>query len=54
MVLINSQGAEEYQFSSIIECAKYLNEDRQRVARYINKDEVLKCHNGNNYYVKEL
>ena len=54
VVLIDPQGAEELIFSSKIECAKYLNEDRNRVARYINKDKVLKCHNGKNYYVKEL
>lgn len=50
----SSRGAEELIFSSIIECAKYLNEDRNRVARYKNSDKVLKCHNGKNFYVKEL
>ena len=54
MVLIDPQGAEELIFSSIIECARYLNEERHRVARYINKDKVLKCDKGKNYYVKEL
>lgn len=54
VVLIDPQRAEELIFSSTIESAKYLNEDRKRVTRYINKDKILKCHNGKNYYVKEL
>ena len=54
VVLIDPEGNEELVFSSIVECGRYLNEDRKRITRYINKDKVLVCHNGKKYYVKDL
>ena len=54
VVLIDPQRKEELVFSSVVECGRYLNEDRKRIARYINKDKVLVSHIGKEYYVKEL
>ncbi len=54
VVLVYPQGIEEFIFSSIVECGNYLNEDRKRIFRYINKDKVLVCRNSKEYYVKEL
>lgn len=50
--LIDLQGNESV-FPNISECARVLKEDRNRIARYVNKDKLFVCkHNKNNkYYV---
>lgn len=50
--LIDLQG-NELVFSNISECARALNEDRKRVARYVNQDKLFVCKNNKNnkYYV---
>lgn len=39
-------------FDSLVECGRFLNEDRKRIARYVNKDKLLICNN-NQYSVKK-
>lgn len=49
--LIDLQG-NELVFPTINECARVLNEDRNRIARYVNKDKLFVCkYNKNNKYV---
>jgi len=50
--LIDLQGL-ELEFSTLIECARFLNEDRNRIAKYINQDKLFVCKNDKNkkYYV---
>lgn len=50
--LIDPEG-NELVFSSLVDCGKYLNEDRKRIARYLNTNKLLVSkHNPiNKYYV---
>ena len=50
--LIDLQGS-ELVFPSLSECARVLNEDRKRIARYVNQDKLFVCKNNKNnkYYV---
>ena len=50
VTLIDVQG-NKLTFGSLVECAQVLGEDRNRIARYVNKDKFLICNN-NQYYVK--
>jgi hypothetical protein len=50
--LIDPEG-NELVFSSLVDCGKYLNEDRKRIARYLNTNKLLvsKHNPRNKYYV---
>lgn len=52
--LIDLQG-NELVFPNISECARVLDEDRKRIARYVNQDKIFVCKNNKNnkYYVKK-